>query len=82
MEHHKEPDYQQDFWPIVQVTGYCARQAGKLYLGNAAFLETKQLVLLDIPEAVVDVTRQVLERQMEDIRALASQMANGEEQHG
>ena len=82
MEHHKELDYQQDYWPIVQITGYCARQAGNLFLGNETFLETNQLVSLGIPEAVVDVTRQALERQMEDIKALASQMANGEEQHG
>ena len=82
MEHHKELDYQQDFWPIVQISGYCARQACNLYLGKEAFPETKQLVLLGIPEAVIDVTRQALERQMEDIKALASQMANGEEQHG
>jgi HD-like signal output (HDOD) protein len=79
MEHHKDPDYQQDYSPIVQITGYCARQAVNLFLGKEAFLEIQQLVLLGIPEAVVDVTRQALERQMEDIKALASQMANGEE---
>jgi len=82
MEHHKDPDYQQEYSPIVQITGYCAHQAVNLYLGKETFLETKQVVMLGIPEAVVDVTRQALERQMEDIKALASQMAHGEEQHG
>ena len=82
IEHHKDPGYQQDYWPIVQIAGYCARQAGNLFFGKETFLESKQLGMLGIPEAVVDVTRQAIERQMEDIKALASQMANGEAQHG
>jgi HD-like signal output (HDOD) protein len=82
MEHHKELNYQQDYWPIVQITGYCASQAGDYFLGNETFLEIKQLVALGIPEAVVEVTCQAMKRQMEDIKAMASLLANGEELHG
>jgi HD-like signal output (HDOD) protein len=78
MEHHKELDYQQDYWPVVQTVGYCARQAGNLFHGIGAFTDSELLTSLGIPESVVAVTRQALDWQMEDIKALAAQMANGE----
>jgi hypothetical protein len=79
MEHHKEPEYRQDYWPIVQLVGFCKRQSENLLLGNETFTETSLLTSLGISDAGISTTRLALDRQMEDIKALASQMAKGEE---
>jgi HD-like signal output (HDOD) protein len=82
MEHHKELDYQQKYWPIVLLVGYCERQAVNLFLRNETINETNPLTSLGIPEAVIGVTWEKLGRQMEDIKALAGQMAKGGEYNG
>lgn len=82
MEHHKELDYQQKYWPIVLLVGYCERQAGNFFLKNEAFTEISALTSLGIPASVATMTWETLDRQIVDIRALASQMAKGGEYNG
>jgi HD-like signal output (HDOD) protein len=78
MEHHKEADYRGDFWPIVLQVGYAERQAVRLFTDGVVKREPEFEALLGIGEASWEKIQWSLDRQLEDLHAMASLMATGE----
>jgi HD-like signal output (HDOD) protein len=78
MEHHKEADYRGDFWPIVLLVGYAERRALRLFTNGAVKREPEFEALLGIGEASLEKIQRSLDRQLEDLHAMATLMATGE----
>lgn len=78
MEHHKQPDYRGDFWPIVLLVGYAERQAVRLFSEGAAAREPEFESLLGIGEPVLEKMYLTLDGQLEDLHTMAALMATGE----
>ncbi len=78
MEHHKQPDYRGNFWPIVLLVGYAERQAVRLFREGAVAREPEFESLLGIGESVLEKMHLILDGQLDDLHTMAAMMATGE----
>lgn len=78
MEHHKDPGYRGEFWPLSMLVGYCERRARHLYATGDVGSESPVEALLGIGEEAQERMRRTLEGQLEEIRSMVSLMATGE----
>jgi len=77
MEHHKDPGYRGDFWPVVLLVGYCERQAKRFFLRESMLQEPEIEAMLGINEATVEKMGYRIECQIDDIHSMASLIATG-----
>jgi HD-like signal output (HDOD) protein len=78
MEHHKEPGYRGDFWPIVMLVAYCERGAQRLFSVGDMGREPETEALLGFGETAVDKIRRTIEGQLEELKTMVALMASGE----
>lgn len=82
IDHHKDPSYRREFWPIVLLVGYCARHAKGLYSGERAIDDDEIKALLGIGAEAAESELQKAIRDIEQISEIAALfssngMANG-----
>ncbi len=82
IEHRDDFGYRGDYWPIVLLVGYCARQARALYSGDETGNEQGLIDLLGICEASLDKERRATISNMEGIREMALLFSKNGSVHG
>jgi HD-like signal output (HDOD) protein len=77
IDHHSNSGYRKDFWPIVLLVGYCARNANALFFGTNAGHEPELLALLGISEEAAVRQRRKAITDMEGISEMAALLSEG-----
>jgi HD-like signal output (HDOD) protein len=78
MEHHRDPDYRGDFWPIAHLVGYCGQLAGQLFTEGEIIRDPCAESLLGMDDEAMERVHRRLDTQLEDLYSMASLMATGE----
>jgi HD-like signal output (HDOD) protein len=71
IEHHADPGYRDEYWPITLLVGYCARHAGLLFSGKGSANNPEFPAVLGINEAIVEKGKQMLVKNIEGIDEMA-----------
>jgi hypothetical protein len=71
IEHHSNPDFRGDYWPISLLVGYCALHAGAFFPGNQSVIESDFPSVLGIEESIVNICKQALVKDIEGIGDMA-----------
>ncbi len=71
IEHHADPAYRDEYWPIALLVGYCARHAGTMLSGNGSPDYLQIPAVLGIKDAIVEEEKLTLVKKIEGINEMA-----------